>query len=69
MKTNCSRKTINTYIYLKNHVINNKSVAMQVHNESEWQAKSILKATMVFIHFFDLLKWKDLKWLSVKVYK
>ena len=35
MKTNFSRKTINTYIYLKNHVIINKSAAMQVHNESE----------------------------------
>ena len=35
MKTNFSRKIINTYIYLKNRVINNKSAAMQVHNESE----------------------------------
>ena len=35
MKTNFSRKTINTYIYLKNHVTNNKSTDMQVHNESE----------------------------------
>ena len=32
MKTNFSRKTINTYIY---HVINNKSAEMQVHIESE----------------------------------
>ena len=36
MKTNFSRKTINTYIYpKKNHVINDKSADMQVHNESE----------------------------------
>ena len=35
MKTNFSRKTINTYVYLKNHVINNKSADMQVHIESE----------------------------------
>ena len=36
MKTNFSRKTINTYIYLKkNYVINNKSTDMQMHNESE----------------------------------
>ena len=36
MKTNFSRKTINTYIYLKkNHVINNKSTDMQMDNESE----------------------------------
>ena len=35
MKTNFSRKTINTYIYLKNHVINSKSADMQVYIESE----------------------------------
>ena len=40
MKTNVSRKTINTYIYLKkNHVINNRSAE-----------KSILKATVVFLY-------------------
>ena len=32
MKTHFSRKTINTYIYLKkNHVINNKSANKQVN--------------------------------------
>ena len=31
MKTNFSRKTINTYIYLKKPVINNKSADKQVH--------------------------------------
>ena len=32
MKTNVSKKTINTYIYFKkNHVINNKSADKQVH--------------------------------------
>ena len=29
----------------------NKSIDMQVHNENELQAKSIPKATVVFIHF------------------
>ena len=31
MKTNFSRKTINTYIYLKKPVINNKSADKQAH--------------------------------------
>ena len=62
MKTNVSRKTINTYIYLKNHVINNKSADKQVHMMKASQAKSILKATVVYA-FFDFSKWKDLKWL------
>ena len=31
MKTNFPRKTINTYIELKNHVINNNSADKQVH--------------------------------------
>ena len=35
MKSNVSRKTINTYIYLKNNVINNKSADKQVHSKSE----------------------------------
>ena len=30
----------------------NKSIDMQVHNESELQAKSIPKATVVFFFFF-----------------
>ena len=34
MRTNFSRKTINTYIYLKKPVINNKSADVQVHNEA-----------------------------------
>ena len=51
MKTHFFRKTINTCIYLeKKTVINNKSADMQVHNESDG-AKSIPKATVVFIHF------------------
>ena len=32
------------------------------------QQKSILKAIVVFMHFI-FLKWKDLKWLNVKVYE
>ena len=51
MKTNFSRKTINTYIYLKNHVINNKSADKQVHMMKASQAKSILKATVVYAFF------------------
>ena len=36
IRTNFSRKTINSYIYLKKKpVINNKSADMQMHNESE----------------------------------
>ena len=31
MKTNVSRKTINTYIYLKKPLINSKSADNQVH--------------------------------------
>ena len=54
METNFSRKTINTYIYLKIPlVMTNKSVNMQVHNEGKLPAKSIPKATVVF--FLDLL--------------
>ena len=39
----------------------NKSIDMQVHNESELHAKSFPKATVVFFFlFFDLLGWKNL---------
>ena len=52
MKTNVSRKTINTYIYLKNHVINNKSADKQVHMMKASNNKKIYsKATVVFVHF------------------
>ena len=44
--------------------MNNKSTNVQVHNESESQAKSIPKATVVFYIYiyisFYLLEWKNL---------
>ena len=52
MKTNFSRKAINTYIYLKKPVINNKSADKQVHMMASNKQESIPKATVVFIHFF-----------------
>ena len=56
-----SRKTINTYIYLKiSLVMVNKSTDMQVYNDSKQQSKNLsvhyLKTTMVFYNFFDLLE-------------
>ena len=61
MKTNFSRKAINTYIYLKKPVINNKSADKQVHMmKASNKQESIPKATVVFILFFDLLGWKNL---------
>ena len=64
MKTNVSRKTINTYIYLKKLVINNKSADSQVH-----MMKASNKSYCGFYTFFDLLKWKDWEWLNVKIYE
>ena len=50
MKTNVSRKTINTYIYLKKaHILKNKSADNQVHM---MKASTTTKATVVFMHFF-----------------
>ena len=59
-----SRKTINTYIYLKiSLVMVNKSTDMQTYNDSKQQSKNLsvyyLKTTMVFYNFFDLLEWKN----------
>ena len=52
MKTNFSRKAINTYIYLKKPAINNKSADKQVHMmKASNKQESIPKATVVFIHF------------------
>ena len=52
MKTNFSRKAINTYIYPKNPVKNNKSADKQVHMmKASNKQESIPKATVVFIHF------------------
>ena len=70
MKTNFSRKIINTYIYLKKPlVINNKSADKQVHMMKASNNKNLFKSYCGFYTFFDLLKWKDLKWLNVKVYE
>ena len=44
MKTNVSRKTINTYIYLKNHVINKKSADNQVHMMKASNNKNLFKS-------------------------
>ena len=59
-----SRKTINTYIYLKiSLVMVNKSTDMQMYNDSKQQSKNLsvyyIKTTMVFYNFFDLLEWKN----------
>ena len=42
--------------------MNNKSTDVQVHNESESQAKCIPKATVIFYIYisFYLLEWKNL---------
>jgi len=59
MRTNFSRKIINTYIYLKNAVINNKSADKQVHMmKASNKQKSITKTTVVLYIFFDLLEEK-----------
>ena len=59
MKTNFSRKTINTYIYLKkNHVINNKSANKQVNMMKASNNKNLFKTTVVFIHLFNSLDGK-----------
>ena len=60
MKTNVSRKTINTYIYLKKPCSADKQVHMMKASNNNYYG---------FYAFFDLLKWKDLKWLNVKVYE
>ena len=52
MKTNFSRKTINTYIYLKKPVINNKSADKQVQMMKASNINSLFqKLLWFFIHF------------------
>ena len=53
MKTNFSRKTINTCIYLKKKtVIYNKRGDKQVHiMKASNKQKSFPKSTVIFIHF------------------
>ena len=52
MKTNFSRKTINTYIYLKNHVINNKSADKQVHMMKASNNKNLFQRYCGFNTFY-----------------
>ena len=61
MKTNFSRKTINTYIYLKNHVINNKSADKQVHMMKVSNNKNLFKSYCFFYILFNLLEGKPEK--------
>ena len=61
MKTNVSRKTINTYIYLKNHVINNKSADKQVHMMKVSNNKNLFKSYWFFLHFIQLTRRKTRK--------
>ena len=58
MKTNFSRKTINTYIYLKNHVINNKSADKQVHMMKASNNENLFKSYSGFYTFY-LTHWKE----------
>ena len=59
MKTNVSRKTINTYIYLKKHVINNKSADKQVHMMKASNNKNLFKSYCGFCTFHLTTKEKN----------
>ena len=52
MKTNISRKTINTYIYLKKLVINNKSADRQVHMTKASNNKNLFQKLLWFLYIF-----------------
>ena len=71
MKTNVSRKTINTYIYLKkNHVINNKSVDKQVHMMKASNNKNLFQKLLWFLNNFWFTKMKGpemVKWESLRI--
>ena len=58
MRTNFSRETINTYIYLKNHVINNKSANKQMHMMKASNNKNLFKSYCGFYTFY-LTYWKE----------
>ena len=62
MRNNFSRKTFESYIYLKKKktVINNKSADMQVHMMKASNNKNLLQKLVFFYTFFDSLKLKDL---------
>ena len=42
---------------------------MQVHMMKASNNKNLFKSYCGFYTFSDLFKWKDLKWLNVKVYE
>ena len=64
MKTNFSRKTINTYIYLKNHVINNKRADKQVHMMKVSNNKNLFQKLPWFLYIFWCIKMKGLKMVN-----
>ena len=78
MRNNFSRKTFESYIYLKKKktVINNKSADMQVHMMKASNNKNLFQKLVLFFYIFWLTKIKGLdwtrinwKWLNVKVYE
>ena len=79
MRNNFSRKTFESYIYLKKKkktVINNKSADMQVHMMKASNNKNLFQKLVLFLYIFWLTKIKGLdwtrinwKWLNVKVYE
>ena len=60
MKTNVSRKTINTYIYLKKLVINNKSADRQVHMMKASNNKNLFQNLLWFLYIFWFTEMKGL---------
>ena len=69
---NFSRKTINTYIYLKiSPVMVNKSTDIQVYNESKQQGKNILvyhsKKLLWLLYIFWLTRMKEFEWTRMMI--
>ena len=57
MKTNFSRKTINSYIYLKKPVINNKSADKQVQMMKASNNNNLFQKLLWFLYIlFNLLE-------------
>ena len=77
MRNNFSRKTFESYIYLKKKaVINNKSADMQMHMMKASNNKNLFQKLVLFLYIFWLTKMKGLdwtrinwKWLNVKLYE
>ena len=64
MKTNFSRKTINTYIYLKKPVINNKSADKQVQMMKASNNNNLFQKLLWFLYIlFNLLEGKP-EWIQ-----